>query len=180
MSTIPKEEHAKELLTMDLDYDPLPVTRALGVQWCVETDQFSFSIIVKNKPMTRRGILSVVSALYDPLGFVAPVILHAKQLLQDLCKEKRLGWDDEVPGEYHTRWHQWLSTLPKLQQLFIDRSFKPSGFSHVTSTQLHVFADSSSVAYGCVVYLRLTDDCDRCHVSFVSGKARLAPIQTTG
>ena len=26
--------------------------------------------------------------VYDPLGFVAPVILGAKLLLQDLCKQK--------------------------------------------------------------------------------------------
>ena len=34
---------------------------------------------------TRRGILSLVSSMYDPLGFAAPFTLPAKALLQDLC-----------------------------------------------------------------------------------------------
>ena len=57
--------------------------RALGIQWNSQTDRFSFDIVEKNKPLTRRGILAVVSSLYDPLGFVAPVVLPAKRILQD-------------------------------------------------------------------------------------------------
>ena len=56
----------------------LPIDRALGTQWDVEADMLSFC--VKEKPVldTRRGILSLVSSLYDPPGFAAPLILSAK------------------------------------------------------------------------------------------------------
>lgn len=37
----------------------------------------------KRKALTRRGILSSVSSIYDPLGFLAQVILPAKQILQN-------------------------------------------------------------------------------------------------
>ncbi|CAC5386644.1 unnamed protein product [Mytilus coruscus] len=49
--------------------------RALGVQWCVDSDEFRFNIDVKDKPATRRGILSITSSVFDPLGFLAPFTL---------------------------------------------------------------------------------------------------------
>ena len=63
LETIPEEERAKEVKTLDLSEDDLPVERALGVKWCVETDTFGFKVDVKLKPPTRRGILSVVSSV---------------------------------------------------------------------------------------------------------------------
>ena len=49
----------------------------------METDDFNFRIMDEGKALTRRGILSVVSSMYDPLGFVAPIILPAKSLFAE-------------------------------------------------------------------------------------------------
>ena len=57
---------------------------------------FQFRIILQDRPLTRRGILSTVSSVYDPLGFLAPVILTGRQILQSLCRDKS-DWDDPVP-----------------------------------------------------------------------------------
>lgn len=43
--------------------DQLPTERALGVRWDVETDKFGFKISLKDKPITRRGILSIVRSI---------------------------------------------------------------------------------------------------------------------
>ena len=177
MKSIPKDEQAKEVSTLDLNYDSLPVTRALGVYWSVEKDQFGFSITQKDKPTTRRGVLAVISSLYDPLGFLAPVILPAKKILQDLCKESRLDWDDEMPVESCGKWQKWLSMLPQLHNVHVNRCFKPIDKTKVKDTQLHVFSDASASGYGCVAYLRLVDDQQQTYVSFVAGKARLAPLK---
>lgn len=69
---------------------------ALGAQWNVEHDTFTFSMEVKQQPTTRHSILSIVNSVYDPLGLLAPIILTGKRILQDLVKIK-LGWDEEVP-----------------------------------------------------------------------------------
>ena len=90
LESIPEDERSKEVKLLDLNYDDLSIERALGVQWCVESDTFGFRIIVKDKPLTRRGILSSVYSIYDPLGFAAPFTLTAKKLLQDLCREEKL------------------------------------------------------------------------------------------
>ena len=74
LETIPEDERAKEGKTLDLIKDGLPVERALGVKWCVESDTFSFNVDIKLKPPTRRGILLVVSSVYDPLELAAPFV----------------------------------------------------------------------------------------------------------
>ncbi|XP_034057992.1 uncharacterized protein LOC117536983 [Gymnodraco acuticeps] len=80
LQTIPEESRSKEIKDLDLDKSTLPVERALGVQWCTETDSFHFKFTPQDKPLTRRGILSVVSSIFDPLGMLSPVILPAKQI----------------------------------------------------------------------------------------------------
>ena len=177
LESIPEEERSKDVKTLDLNYDELPIERALGVQWCVESDTFRFRITIKDKPLTRRGILSIVSSIYDPLGFAAPFTLKAKKLLQDLCKDEKLGWDDELPEPYRNRWENWRRELPMLERILVPRCVKPIDFGEVKSRQVHIFSDASSVGYGSVAYLRLCDNENRIHCSFLMGKARLAPIK---
>ena len=177
LETVPEEERSKDVKTLDLNYDDLPIERALGVHWCVESDTFGFRILVKDKPLTRRGILSIVSSIYNPLGFAATFALIAKKLLQDLCREKRLGWDDHLPDCYLRRWEKWRNELPLLKRLSLSRCVKPPDFGEVKSRQLHIFSDASSIGYSSVVYQRLCDNQGHIHCSFLIGKARLAPIK---
>lgn len=43
LQTFPEEHRAKDQSELDLDRDKLPVARALGLWWCVETDAFNFN-----------------------------------------------------------------------------------------------------------------------------------------
>ena len=56
--------------------------RLLGMLWKLKEDSFTFEVNLPRRSHTRRGILSALSSLYDPLGFVSPVILEEKLLLQ--------------------------------------------------------------------------------------------------
>ena len=136
--------------------DQLHCERALGTQWDVKTDTFGFKISLRDKPSTRRGIFSIVSSIYDPLGFVAPFILPAKCLLQTMCR-RGLGWDDKVSNEDISVWQSWLGDLPKLESLKVYQCFKPPDFGDVTICQIHHFADASQTAYGAVSYLHITN-----------------------
>jgi hypothetical protein len=178
LAMIPEEEKAKEVKTLNLDRDKLPMERALGTQWDVESDAFTFSTVLKPQPTTRRGILSVVSSVYDPLGFLAPVVLSAKQILQELCKAK-LGWDDKIPQEHADRWQRWLRQLTLLDEFSVSRCITPKGFGEISSIQLHHFCDASEVGLGTVSYLRLTNRKDEVHTVFIMGKAKVAPLKQT-
>ena len=177
LQCIPENERSKEVKSIALDCNNLPVERALGVQWCVQSDSFGFRIIVNSKLLTRRGILSTVSLVYDPLGFVAPFTLLAKKLLHDLCRNKDLDWDDDIPEDCRSQWISWCTELPMLAQFHVDRCHKPPDFGPVVSRQLHLFSDASTMGYGCAAYLRLQENTNRVHCSFLMGKARLAPIK---
>ena len=177
LKSLPQDELSKELQARDLDYSSLPIERVLGIQWSVEQDLFKFAVFIPAKPITRRGILSMVSSVYDPLGFIAPYILSAKLILQDLCKESHISWDDEVPSDYKSRWEKWITELPHLEKIHVDRCIRSSSTQQETSKELHVFSDASSVGYGCAGYLRVSDQAGNIQVSFLMGKARLAPLK---
>jgi len=96
IEAIPKEQRAKEVKDFDTTKDLLPVERALGVQWCVQSDHLQFRVELVDRPLTRCGILSTVSSIYDPLGLVAPFVLQGKRILQAICQD-RAYWDDPIP-----------------------------------------------------------------------------------
>jgi len=71
MESVPESERATDI-SLDLPSKQLSIKRVLGVQWSVELDCFDFSIVVKDQPLTRRGMLSTIASVYNPLGFLAP------------------------------------------------------------------------------------------------------------
>ena len=176
LNSIPESERAKNVKEVDLDHEELPSEKALGVFWRVETDTLGFQVTCLEKAASRRGVLSVVSSVYDPLGMVAPFILSGKIIVQELCR-LRLGWDDQIPDEILTRWQRWLSSLLHLDSFSISRCYLPQSFGALSSAQLHHFADASNDGYGCVSYLRLKNQAGQIHCSFVFGKGRVAPLK---
>ena len=176
LASVPESECAVSVIS--LDFDELPVERALGVQWNVQEDVFSFRIVSRKKAATRRGILSDISSMYDPLGFAAPFILLANRLLQQLCKAK-VGWDEEISTNMLSIWERWLADLPHLQRISVPRYFKSHQLGAVKSTQLHHFSDASTEDYGAVSYLRFVGVSDKIHCSLVMGKYRVTPTKPT-
>ncbi|PFX28501.1 hypothetical protein AWC38_SpisGene6805 [Stylophora pistillata] len=170
--SVPMSERAGSV--KELDLENLPVERALGIQWDVQSDTFRFKIVVKDRPPTRRGILSVISSIYDPLGFIALLILPAKAILRDLCR-KGLDWDDRIPHEDLVRWQDWLRELPELEQFAVQRCLKPKNFGRIVSSQIHNFSDASSEGYGAVSYLRVINEAKNVHCAFLIGKTRQTP-----
>ena len=161
---------------MDLDLDQLPLERALGVYWDAQTDTFKFKALQAYKPSTKRGMLSVVSSLFDPLGFLSPFVFTAKILLQELWRQK-LSWDQEIPEPYSSLWQKWLQELPCVTTIEIPRCYKAQCPSAQATVQLHNFSDASRHGYAAVSYLRFIDEQGVIHCSFVMGKTRNAPIK---
>ncbi len=176
ISAIPPEDRSSPLKNLNLGHDRLPIERALGVQWCVETDTFQLRITVQDTPLTRRSILSTVSSVYDPLGFVSPVLLVAKQILQELCKDG-VDWDDPISEQIRVRWEKWRRELFLLNDVTVRRSFKPDGFQQLKSVELHHFSDASVSGYGQCSYVRLVDENDEVHCSLAMGKSRVTPLK---
>jgi hypothetical protein len=84
ISFFPSDDLAISLKDLDLESDDKPLQRSLGLNWDLNSDNFLFRLSPDDKPVTRRGILSTINSIYDPLGFLAPVILQGKLLLRRL------------------------------------------------------------------------------------------------
>ena len=147
LATIAHEDRTTGLKNFKFTDDRLPIERTLGTHWCIESDSFQLRITLQDKPLTRRGILSTVSSIYDPLGFVAPLLLKGKQILQDLCREKA-DWDNPVPEDVKRKWEKWRNDLLLLNDLKVQRCLTPDGFEQVKSIELHHFSDASTTGYG--------------------------------
>ena len=191
LNTIPEQERGKSLYHVNILEEQLPKELTLGLQWNPEQDAFVFDITLPNKPLTRRGLLSMTASLYDPLGFVCPVTLIPKKIQQQLCKME-LDWDECIPEKMAEEVMKWKNNLEELSKLEIPRCFKaateqnknsksskPSREMKVESkakTELHIFCDASEFAYGAVAYLKVYNE-NFGKVSFIMGKSRVAPIK---
>ena len=79
----------------------VPVTQnVLGVSWNPITDNMNVEVgeSLTQETLwrfTKRKILSLVSSIYDPLGWVSPLTVRGKMFMQTLWKEK-MGWDQKL------------------------------------------------------------------------------------
>ncbi|XP_013409005.1 uncharacterized protein LOC106172697 [Lingula anatina] len=176
LSKIPDKDKAKPIKNLDLNLQALPTERALGVCWDIEVDSFTYKMDLEKKPLTKRGLLSVISSIYDPLGFISPFTISSKKMLQDLTRDK-IGWDETVPYKTQVEWSGWKNSLPKMKEMKVPRCVQPVQPEKIASIQLHHFSDASTMAYGVVSYLRVQDISGQIHTSLLMSKARLAPIK---
>ena len=151
----------------------VPVTQnVLGMSWNPNTD--NMNIVVGEKLIhedswryTKRKVLSLVSSIYDPLGWVSPLTVHRKMFIQTLWKEK-MGWDQKLNPDQIKVIHDILVDLQRVSEFFFPRHIL---YEH---TELHVFTDASSRAYGAAVYT-VDDTCTRSNL--LMSKARVAPCR---
>lgn len=146
-------------------------SKILGLFWersadCLRLPVFHLSSFC-HPSTTKRDVLRGISTVYDPLGFISPLTIPAKILIQELWKEK-FEWDDPLPLIYRERWNGIAlaieSAQPTLQRPYFD--------SKADVKNLHVFVDASQQAYGAVAYL-----CSSHCTTFLMSKSRVAPLK---
>lgn len=175
VSAFPPEDRAKGLKDLVLGIDSLPIQRSLGMRWDLNTDTFSFDASEDSKPFTRRGVLSSVNSLFDPIGFLSPVTIQGKIILRSLMQGS-VDWDEPLPQEKQDMWTTWRKSLTGLNQIHIPRCYSHESLSQASGIELHVFSDASELAIAAVTYLLICFPDGSRSLSFVFGKAKVAPI----
>ncbi|VDI13795.1 Hypothetical predicted protein [Mytilus galloprovincialis] len=171
LAAFEKDDLSEDLKNLDFSDDCLPVQRSLGVSWNLQSDNFTFQVSLDNKPYTRRGVLSVINGLYDPLGFAAPVTIAGKLILRETMKEST-EWDEPLPPQFQSKWQSWKDSLKLLQQVEIPRNYSSDW---TLNKDLCIFSDASEKAVAAVAYIRTTEKDGSTHLGFVLGKAKVAP-----
>ena len=141
----------------------------LGLRWEPDTDAMCCRPLppVRKEAPTKRQILSSASKLYDVLGFLSPVHVKLKLLLQQLHLSNA-EWDDPLPSEIAIRWQDCYDDLRRASSL-AHWPRRVIGLTETTPVTLHGFGDSSTAAYGACVYIVAGA------ATLVMAKSRLAP-----
>ena len=148
--------------------------RSLGLNWDLETDSFTFRVSLKETPFTRRGVLSIVSSLYDPLGLIAPVTIQGKLILRNLISGK-VDRDGALSENHRALWEHWGAS----ENLLIPRAYSTVSLRAAVRVEIHTFCDASVQAIAAVSYLIMFYKDGTTHLVFVMGKAKIAPKHAT-
>lgn len=149
--------------------------KVLGISWNKNEDNFRYTYHLPDldEPMTKRRVLSNIARLYDPMGWIVPVLITAKIYMQKLWKSG-LDWDQNLPTELLNEWLKFQDDLDNVKQICIPRWLNLKKGNPV---ELHVFVDASQVAYAAVVYIKTGDGDGNIHVNIVTAKTKVAPIE---
>ncbi len=93
-----------------------------------------------------------------------------------MCRQN-LSWDEDIPPTLQRQWTCWISDLDEVAEFQVGRCLKPTDFGQIMHACLHHFSDASERGYGMVTYLRMRNSDDKVHVTFLLGKARVAPLK---
>ncbi|XP_070196539.1 uncharacterized protein [Littorina saxatilis] len=158
------------------DQSKRSIERALGIRWNLETDTLHFVHETKATQVPKRGVLSTVASIFDPLGLVSPIILRGRQILQEACKEG-ISWDQDLPPSILTRWNEWIHDLRSLSSLQVPRCYFTNAPLPWSGIAFHHFADASSKGYGECSYVTPSDAEGNLHSSLLMAKAKVVTIR---
>ena len=154
--------------------------KTLGVKWCVETDHFIVDVgdiarRAKDLTPTKGHVVSLAGRIYDPLGFLSPIVIRFKCLFQELC-QLQLEWDEPLTGTLLSKWESMVTDLQAQQQIQVPRYLFHDIHCQVDSCSLVGFCDASKQAYAAVIYLRVKTT-EGFQVKLIASKTRVNPLQ---
>ncbi|XP_055622597.1 uncharacterized protein LOC129766156 [Toxorhynchites rutilus septentrionalis] len=177
------EDNLAIRVTEEVDLDPDPAVKTLGLIWMPNSDTLKLKINIPtmsdNVTLTKRRVLSIIATLFDPLGLVGATITTAKifmQLLWTIEDEtgQIIGWDQPLSSTVGELWRNFQNQLPLLNHIRIERCVI---IPRAIRMEIHCFSDASERAYGGCLYLRSLDATGNVMVRLLTSKSRVAPLK---
>ncbi|XP_034944917.1 uncharacterized protein [Chelonus insularis] len=116
---------------------------------------------------------SEVAQIYDPLGFVSPITIRAKMLLQELWLHN-FSWDEPVPQSIINRWLIIREEFTQLHEISLPRWIHTTRHSTV---EIHGFSDASQLAMAAAIYLKINSPSTGPKITLICAKMKVAPIK---
>jgi len=73
--------------------------------------------------ITKRTLLSDLNKVFDPLGFLTPILIKRKIFIQQLS-QLTLDWDMLLRDGIRQKWQQYYTQIEDLKDLSIPRKAK--------------------------------------------------------
>ena len=124
---------------------------------------------------TQRRVLSVVSSVFDPIGFLAPFAIRGRAILKGIRQTNGQQWDCYIDENFNNQFADWIAELNSGEEFEVSRWYQTSD-ENVTN-ELQVFGDASEDAFCTVAYLVTETRKTKQEVLFIKGKARVAPVK---
>lgn len=146
----------------------------LGLKWQPNNDCFVYiiEVLCNNRQITKRTISSIVARIYDPCGFLAPIVIRAKSFIQELWKLK-VDWDKQLDEEISNRWRDFYESLHVINELKIPRWIQTTQGREM---ELIGFADASIIGYGAVIYVKCMSG-QQVWCNLLAAKTKVAPVK---
>lgn len=149
------------------------VCGVLGLKWNSEEDTIQLQQVKANSsketPCTKRQVLSSVSSVFDPIGFILPVVVPGKVFVSTLW-QKQYDWDEVLPVDMQEQYHKIDCEIELASSLSFKRYLD---FDKTLPVEMHVFCDATpNVAAACCVYFVQNDK-----VEFISSKFKIASMK---
>ncbi|XP_049316212.1 uncharacterized protein LOC109579356 [Bactrocera dorsalis] len=143
--------------------------KTLGLHWNPQEDQFQFKINLKNsKIITKRSVLSQLAQIFDPLGWLSPIIIIAKLYIQKLWTLQS-SWDNQLSEDLQKEWMQFIKKLYLIENIRVPRWI---GTCMDSQIQMHGFCDASERAYAAVIYIKKGNN-----VKLLTAKTKVNPLK---
>lgn len=175
---IPSEQHATgSQLELATEQDSIST---LGLVWTPSKDTLKVQVRVPSEVevKTKTHVLSCIARLYDPLGFLDPVKMRAKLIMQTIwalkdAEGKPWSWDKELPKPISQEWSSFVTQLKLLEDVKIPRLAVSNSAEQY---QLHIFCDASEKGYGACCYVRSLAATGTVVVHLLISKSKVAPL----
>ena len=95
--------------------------KVLGITWNPISDSFVYKISVGPlTKITENTVLSLISKLFDPMGWISPIIVAGKIFMQDLWRYNHT-WDEPIPLDFASVIADYVSSLNDISKITIPR-----------------------------------------------------------
>ncbi|XP_075150557.1 uncharacterized protein LOC142224660 [Haematobia irritans] len=113
----------------------LAILELLPADHLVDAKLLAFVEASSSKPLD----ISWNAQLFDPVGWLGPVIIVAKIIIQQVWLDK-IGWDESLPLQTERQWRKFVDTNQYVNHVRIPRWVI---YSTDCEVELHVFSDAS-------------------------------------
>ena len=169
---------------LDASYTHKETETMLGLIWDTNNDTIGFNIskllnslepyLTENPILpTKRLILSHISSVFDPMGYLVPILLYSKNLFQTLCINQ-VAWDDQISAAQFVDFLSWINLIKSIANLRIHRCL-PVPVD--VKFSLRGYCDASTKCYAACVYLIAHENGKPVSGNLLICKGRITPIK---
>ena len=99
----------------------------LGLEWNNVDDTLRVCRGTHFEPVaqwTQRKVLSVVSSVFDPLGFLAPFVIRGRIIMKQIWQTKGQQWDTAISDSLSDEFSNWVAEINSGETLCVPRWYK--------------------------------------------------------